>query len=95
MEIDEKKIGELKAKHPEGLYMISVEGKSCILRKPTRRDLSYVSVVKDPIKMTETLVNQLWVVGDEEMRTDDDLFMAMSNKMDEILKVKEAEVKKL
>lgn len=95
MEIDEKKIAELKSKHPEGLFQITVEGKSCILRKPNRRDLSYVSVVKDPIKMTETLVNQLWVEGDEEMRTDDDLFMAMSNKMDEILKVKEAEVKKL
>lgn len=95
MEIDEKKIAELKSKHPEGLFQITVEGKSCILRKPNRRDLSYVSVVKDPIKMTETLVNQLWVEGDEEMRTDDDLFMAMSNKMNEILKVKEAEVKKL
>lgn len=95
MELSEKKTAELKAKHPEGLFLITVDGKGCVLRKPSRKDLSYVSVVKDPIKMTETLVNQLWVDGDEEMRTDDDLFMAMSNKMDEILKVKEAEVKKL
>lgn len=95
MELSEKNTAELKAKHPEGLFLITVDGKGCVLRKPSRKDLSYVSVVKDPIKMTETLVNQLWVDGDEEMRTDDDLFMAMSNKMDEILKVKEAEVKKL
>lgn len=77
------------------LFEISVEGKSCILRKPTRKDLSYASVVKDPIKLTETLLNQLWVAGDEEIKTHDDLFMAVSNRMDEVLKVKEAEVKKL
>jgi hypothetical protein len=37
----------------------------------------------------------LWVSGDEEIKTSDDLFMATVNKMDEILKVKEAEIKKL
>ncbi len=77
------------------LYEISVEGKNCILHKPTRKDLSYASVVKDPIKLTETLLNQLWVAGDEEIKTDDELFMAVSNRMDEVLKVKEAEIKKL
>ena len=66
---------EWKAKHGE-LFEITVEGKSCILHRPTRRDLSYVSVLKDPIKMSETMLNQLWVVGDEEIKTDDSLFLA-------------------
>ena len=45
--------------------------------------------------MNEVLVNQLWVAGDEEMRTDDSLFMALCNKLEEVLKVKDAEIKKL
>lgn len=96
MEINEKQIAELKAKYPgKKLYLITVEDKGCILRSPGRRDLSYASVVKDPIKLNEVLLNQLWVAGDEEMKTDDSLFMAVCAKMEEVLKFKEAEIKKL
>lgn len=77
------------------LYEISVEGKSCILHKPSRKDLSYVSSIKDPIRMSEVMLYQLWVEGDEEIKTDDELFMAVVAKMDEVIKIKEAEVKKL
>lgn len=94
MNYTEEQLKEWKARHGD-LFEISVDGKSCILHKPTRKDLSYASVVKDPIKLTETLLNQLWVAGDEEIKTDDELFMAVSNRMDEVLKVKEAEIKKL
>ena len=94
MNYTEEQLKEWKAQHGD-LFEISVDGKSCILHKPTRKDLSYASVVKDPIKLTETLLNQLWVAGDEEIKTDDELFMAVSNRMDEVLKGKEAEIKKL
>lgn len=94
MKVTKEQIKEWKEKHGE-LFQITVEDKSCILRKPNRKDLSYASVVKDPIKMSEVLLNNLWVAGDEDIKTDDTLFMAVVNKMDEVLKVKEAEVKKL
>ena len=94
MKYTKQQIEEGKAKHGE-LFEITVEGKSCILHRPTRRDLSYVSVLKDPIKMSETMLNQLWVVGDEEIKTDDSLFLAAIQKMQEVLEVKEAEIKKL
>lgn len=94
MKVTKEQIKEWKEKHGE-LFQITVEDKSCILRKPNRKDLSYASVVKDPIKMSEVLLNNLWVAGDEDIKTDDALFMAVVNKMDEVLKVKEAEVKKL
>lgn len=96
MEFTEAKIKEFKKKHPgKELYEITVGDKSCILRSPTRQDLSYATVVKDPIKLNEVLINQLWVAGDEEMRTDDSLFLALSNKLAEVLEVKEASLKKL
>lgn len=94
MKVTTEQINEWKRKHGD-LFQITVEGKSCILRKPGRQDLSYASVVKDPIKMSETLLQRLWVAGDEEIKTDDSLFIAVVGKMEEVLRVKEAEIKKL
>ena len=94
MKYTKEQIAEWKRKHGE-LFEITVEGKSCILHRPTRQDLSYASVVKDPIKMSETMLNQLWVAGDEEIKTDDSLFLAAIQKMQDVLEVKEAEIKKL
>lgn len=94
MKYTKQQIEEWKAKHGE-LFEITVEGKSCVLHRPTRQNLSYASVVKDPIKLTEVMLNQLWVAGDEEIKTQDDLFLAASQKMQEVLEVKEAEIKKL
>ena len=85
MKVTKEQIKEWKEKHGE-LFQITVEDKSCILRKPNRKDLSYASVVKDPIKMSEVLLNNLWVAGDEDIKTDDTLFMAVVNKMDEVLR---------
>ncbi len=94
MKVTKEQIKEWKAKYGD-LFEVTVEGKTCILRKPNRKDLSYASVVKDPIKMSETLLNRLWLGGDEEIKTDDELFMATVNVMEDVLKVKEAEIKKL
>ena len=94
MKYSTEDINKWKVTHGD-LFEISVEGKSCVLHKPTRQDLSYASVIKDPIKMSEVMLKQLWVAGDEEIKTNDELFMAVVAKMDEVLTVKEAEIKKL
>lgn len=94
MKITKEQIKSWKEKHGE-IYEISVDGYSCILHKPTRQDLSYVSVVQDPIKMSEVLLRQCWVAGDNEIQEKDDLFMAVVAKMEDVIKVKEAEIKKL
>ena len=94
MKFTKEQIKEWKAKHGE-LFEITVEDKSCILHRPTRKDLSYASAVKDPIKMSEVMLKALWVDGDEEIKEDDSLFLAAIQKMQEILEVKEAEIKKL
>lgn len=89
-----EQIAEWKKKNG-AIYQIDVEDKSCIIRKPNRKDLSYVSATRDPIKLQENLFNQLWVAGDEEIKEDDDLFFAASSQLEDILKVKQAEIKKL
>ena len=94
MKFTKEQVKEWKAKHGE-LFEITVEDKICILHRPTRKDLSYASAVKDPIKMSEVMLNALWVDGDEEIKEDDSLFLAAIQKMQDILEVKEAEIKKL
>ncbi|MBQ3804894.1 MAG: hypothetical protein II844_03680 [Prevotella sp.] len=94
MKIEQKKIDEWKAKHGD-LYQISVEGKSCLLRRPTRKDISYASVVRDPMQLSETMLKQLWLDGDREILEQDDLFLAVVAKMEEVMKIKEAEIKKI
>lgn len=95
MKITKEQIAGWKKKHGE-VFQITVDGKSCVLRRPTRRDLSYVSTIKeDKIQVLETLLNQLWVDGDKEIKEDDQLFFAVAQKMETILEIKEAEIKKL
>lgn len=94
MKYTKEQVTEWKRKHGD-IFELSVEDKSCILRRPNRKDLSYVSVVKDPIKMSETLLKQLWLAGDTEIQEEDDLFLAIIPKMEEVIKVKESVIKKL
>ena len=94
MKYTKEQVAEWKRKHGD-IFELSVEDKSCIVRRPNRKDLSYVSVVKNPIQMSETLLKQLWVDGDKEILEDDSLVLAVIPKMEEVIKIKESAIKKL
>lgn len=95
MKYSDEQIKEWKAKHGD-IFKVTVDDHSCILRKPKRKDLSYIATLgKDPIKMQEVLLNQLWVAGDEVIKEDDELFLAVVSKMEQVTQIKEAEIKKL
>lgn len=91
-----EQIAELKLKHGE-IFKITVDGKSCILRKPNRKELGYASVAgKDnPLKFNEVIFNSCWLAGDEIIKDDDTLFLSASAKIAEIIEFKEAELEKL
>lgn len=90
MKIDKQKVEEWKKQHGE-IFQIETQG----VRKPTRKEYSYVSVVKNPVKAQETLLNQIWLDGDEEIKTNDDLFFAVCSQLEDVLAIKEADIKKL
>ena len=96
MNFTQEQIATLKAKHGE-IFRISVDGKSCLLRKPNRKELGYASVAgKDnPLKFNEVIFNACWLAGDEELRTNDTLFLSASAKIADIIEIKEAELEKL
>lgn len=91
-----KEIEELKAKHG-AIYKLQVEDKCCLLKTPSRKALGYASQVgmKDPMKFNEILLNDCFVAGDEEIKTDDSYFLSASGKVAELLQVKEAQLVKL
>ena len=96
MEFTKEQIAELKHKHGE-IFKISVDGKSCLLRKPNRKELSYAtSAGKDnPLKFNEVILNACWLAGDEDIKTNDTLFLSASAKIADIIEIKEAELEKL
>lgn len=91
-----EQIKEWKEKYTE-IFSIKVEGHVCYLRKPTRRAISFASVAgkTDPLKFNETLMRECWLGGSEEVRNDDDKFLAASGVLAQIVEVKEAELEKL
>ena len=95
MEITQEKIEGWKKQHGD-IYLIEVEDKACVVRKPNRKDLSFAMLLKDdPIKFNETLLNNLWIEGDAEIKANDDYFLAVSSQLGELLQIKEATLKKL
>lgn len=95
-DLTKEQIAELKKKYGE-IYQFKVDDKKCILHKPSRQVLSAATVTagKDPIKFNEIILKNCWIQGDEEIQTDDNLFLGICPKLAEIIEVKEAEIKKL
>lgn len=79
------------------VYKVSCEGKHAYLKKPDRKTLSYATSVasKDPIKFNEIMLAGCWIAGDEEIKTDDSLFLSVSQHLSELIAVKDAEMLKL
>lgn len=96
MNVTEEQIQEWKQKHGK-VYKIRVDDKVCYLKRPSRKTLSYASVAgkDDPIKFNEVVLRDCWLCGDEEIKTDDVLFMSISPKLADIIEIKETELEEL
>lgn len=96
MGITQEQIDAWKKKHGD-VYLVEVDGRKACLKKPDRRILGAAAVVgkSDPMKYNEILLGNCWLGGDEEIKTDDALFLGVSAKLADLIEVKEAELKKL
>ena len=99
--LSDAEIKSLKEKHGD-IFAVKVEDTEGnthfgYLRTPKRRDLSAASVAgsKDPLKFNETIMRQCWIGGDEDIRTNDYLFLAASGVISDIIEVGEAQLEKL
>jgi len=94
--ITKEKIQEWKKQYGD-VYVLNIEDKKAYLRTPDRQTLSYASTLatKDPLKFNEVVLNNCWLGGDEEIKTDDTLFLAASSKLPDLIQIKEATLEKL
>jgi hypothetical protein len=95
-EVTQAKINEWKKKYGD-IFHYKVDGKECYLRNPDRKTLSAAATVgrNDPLRYNEILLQNCWIEGDEEIKTDDQYFLGISSKLAEIVEVKEGTLKKL
>lgn len=97
MKATAQQIADWKKKHG-AIFMIDFEdGKIAYLRKPTRKELSYAMTTQqsNPLGFAEIILQSCWLGGDDEVRTDDAYFFGASAKLDSLMEVKTAELKKL
>lgn len=94
--ITKEQIDAWKKKYGE-VFKLVIGDKECFLKKPDRKTLGYATSVasKDPMKFNEIMLKGCWLSGDEEIKTDDSLFLSASAKLAELIEVKEAELVKL
>lgn len=77
------------------VFCVTVGDKVAYLKRPSRQALSAAAVVgkNDPMKYNEILLGNCWLAGDEEIKSDDSLFLGVSAKLGELVEIKEAELK--
>jgi hypothetical protein len=91
-----ERIEELKSKHGD-LFLLKVEDKACLVKRPSRKAISYAASIgtKDPLKFNEILLNECFIEGDPEIKTDDSYFLGASNKLAVLIESRQAELEKL
>lgn len=88
-----EQIEEWKKKYGK-VSAIIVDGHIAYFKKPDRKTLGYASSIgtKDPIKFNETLMNNCFIGGSDEIKKDDDLFLSASSKLGDLIQIKDAEL---
>ena len=96
MNATEQQIKDWKEKYGE-VFRISVKDKSAYFHKPSRQTLGYAQMAgrENPIKVMEAMMNGCWIYGDPEIRTNDELFLSVGQKLDKLVEIEEAELEKL
>lgn len=90
-----EQISEWKKKHGD-IFKVEVDDSVCYLKKPDRKTMSYVATLgNNPIRANEALLQNCWLGGDDDIKTNDEKFFGVSGKLAEIIEVKDAEITKL
>ena len=84
-----KKFGEI--------FAIKVDDKTAYLKKPDRNTLrlAFSKAATDPLGMNEVILNNCWLGGDTEIKTDDSYFIAAMPQMQSLIEERNATLEKL
>jgi hypothetical protein len=90
-------IKEWKAKYGD-IFKISIpeDSKACYVRSVDRKIMSFVSRLgNDPMRFNESLLEQCWLAGDEDIKTNDTLFISVMDKLEKLMNFKDSQLEKL
>jgi hypothetical protein len=89
-------IEKMKAEHG-GVFEVVYDGTTILLAKPSRKivSLALAKGKTDALAMSEVLIQNCWLGGDESLKTDVGLAISLMPRVDEILGVKQLEIKNL
>lgn len=92
----EQKISQWKKKYGE-VFEIIVEDKKAYIHRPDRVTLkaAFTLATSDPLGFAEVILENCWIEGDEEIKTNDAYFLGVVGQIQTIVETKEAELKKL
>lgn len=97
VEVDQARIDAWKKEHGE-VHKLVVAGKVGYLKIPDRKTLSLAMsriAKNDILGGTEAILENCWLGGDPEIKTDNKLFMAATSKVGELIQIEEATLEKL
>ncbi len=90
-------VADLKRKHGE-IYVLNFEdGKKCYLKTPDRKTLKFAATIaqSNPLEYAEVILNNCFVGGDEDIKTNNAYFLSATSKIEQLIEVKQSELKKL
>jgi hypothetical protein len=99
MPVTQKQIADWKKQHGDKngeIFELHVDGKVAYLKKPDRGVISMASELGggNQVKISELVLDACWLGGDEEIRTDDDLFMSVMPSLQKMVEIKKVDLKK-
>ena len=96
-EVTQGQINAWKKEYGEIFRFNVGKDKVCFLKKPSRNALSYASMAAqtDPLKYNEYILEDCWLAGDEEIKTDNGLFLSIGQKLPLLIEMVEVEMVKL
>lgn len=84
---------KIKEKHYKAIggrkvFLIEVDDARAWLRSVDRKLMSMIAAITDPIEQAEVLLENLWLEGDERLKTDDEYFLGAVNQLKSLIHVK-------
>ena len=79
------------------IYAITVAKKTAYFKPPDRQIMGFAMAqsTKNPLAVLEALAKNCWLAGDKALLEDDVLFFSLATRLQSLVELKEATLKKL
>lgn len=78
------------------VFRLEVGDKACYVKRPTRTQIAMITEMgTNQISEKELLLTEVWLDGDEEIKTDDAYFLGAIVELNGLIQIKAASLKKL